>query len=167
MGRGLSELQKRILAESENNGIIWSEACDVLRELHRPKVKRRSHRREVPENREAIGVSASRALTRLCKRGLLVRIGDGRHLEEGQKLRSRYESVEWDTVYVRTDKYCDWIHWFSIWHDHNCSKRELAWSSGCCQGRIGRRYGLDFSDCRHYEHNHDYGHNWQHRNANG
>lgn len=144
MGRGLSELQKIILLKAENNGITSAEACDIVRLLQRPKDRRRKPR---PANRPAIWASASRALTRLWKRGLLVFISNGRHLEKGEKQRYtgaaaphswKVQWAEWTSIYVRADRCCEWVQWIQIWHDYNCRKREESFVGECCQGRIHR-----------------------------
>ncbi len=127
MGRGLSKLQKEILSYAKQNGGV--RAPDAIGILFRllPKEKRemketssvhqhcgnrcrrhRGRRTLTPSEKRdaAVAASASRALTRLLKRGLLVWI-PGRLINNGSRTSNGlHETTTWiEPVYVLSDSY--------------------------------------------------------------
>jgi hypothetical protein len=121
MGRGLSELQRKILAEADAQGCIDSSTAVIIaqnmdgREALQESSSARPHnergsfywkRKRVftpyEKRQQCHAVSASRALTRLCQRGLLRLVYIG-HVQVSD---SPVHSERWrhvDPFYVLTD----------------------------------------------------------------
>src|SRR5262249_60576896 len=119
MGRGLSELQKRILAAAaDDEGIAPWQACRIAFELlpkHKKLMKeassarpqsewgylRRWHQKRLltlSEKRNAsVAASASRALARLCRRGLL-------EWNSGHAAPRKIRTFRYHASYSLTDK---------------------------------------------------------------
>jgi hypothetical protein len=121
MGRGLSELQRKIISKTDASGCIESvEAFCIVRDMDGPEALERTssvrpHNQRssfywswkrvftaYEKRQQCYAVSASRALTRLCQRGLLRLVFIGRvQVSDSTAYSERWSHV--DPFYVLTD----------------------------------------------------------------